>query len=104
LQRETESRPLHAVDTSVRLVVDGNVVRSATGSESESLDWVSWNVADLDIDLLVGGGNHPSASSNPTAVNLVVGGKVVQSASGQNAEFLNWVSWDVSAYQLPHSR
>ena len=51
------------------------------------------------IDLLVGGGNHPWGTPNPTAVNLLVGGKVVATASGQNAEFLNWVSWDVSAYQ-----
>jgi levanase len=50
------------------------------------------------IDLLVGGGNHPWGSANPTAVNLVVGGKVVASATGQNSEFLNWVSWDVSKY------
>jgi len=59
----------------------------------------TFTIASPYIDLLVGGGNHPAGSSNPTAVNLVVGGKVVLSASGQNAEFLNWVSWDVSAYQ-----
>ena len=50
------------------------------------------------IDLLVGGGDHPWGSAAPTAVNLVVNGKVVDSATGQNAEFLNWVSWDVSKY------
>jgi fructan beta-fructosidase len=50
------------------------------------------------IDLLVGGGDHPWGSSNPTAVNLVVNGQVVASATGSDAEFLNWVSWDVSKY------
>ena len=59
----------------------------------------SFTIGSHYIDLLVGGGNHPSGSSIPTAVNLIVGGKVVATASGQNAEFLNWVSWDVSAYQ-----
>ncbi len=50
------------------------------------------------IDLLVGGGDHPWGAANPTAVNLVVNGQVVATATGQNAEFLNWVSWDVRKY------
>jgi levanase len=33
-------------ETSVSLVVDGEVVRTATGRNSETLDWVSWDVAE----------------------------------------------------------
>lgn len=34
-------------ETTVNLVVDGAVVRTATGTNSERLDWVSWDVRDL---------------------------------------------------------
>ncbi|MDQ0680428.1 fructan beta-fructosidase [Arthrobacter pascens] len=34
-------------ETTVNLVVDGQVVRSATGANSEVLDWASWNVAEF---------------------------------------------------------
>ncbi|KGN40125.1 glycosyl hydrolase family 32 [Knoellia aerolata DSM 18566] len=33
--------------TTVNLVVDGDVVRSSTGTDSEALDWASWDLADL---------------------------------------------------------
>ena len=34
-------------ETAVNLLVDGQVVRSTAGKESEALDWTSWNVSDL---------------------------------------------------------
>ncbi|MEU1180133.1 GH32 C-terminal domain-containing protein [Streptomyces sp. NPDC005820] len=47
------------------------------------------------IDFLVGGGNHPADSPDPTAVELVVDGKVVRSTTGNDDEALDWASWDV---------
>lgn len=34
-------------ETSVNLVVDGQVARSSTGNDSETLDWSAWDVSDL---------------------------------------------------------
>ncbi|WP_393073258.1 GH32 C-terminal domain-containing protein [Streptomyces sp. LN704] len=47
------------------------------------------------VNFLVGGGNHPVGSDNPTAVELLVDGQVVRSTTGQDGEALNWASWDV---------
>ncbi|MGC4982885.1 GH32 C-terminal domain-containing protein [Streptomyces sp. DT193] len=47
------------------------------------------------VNFLIGGGNHPADSDNPTAVELLVDGKVVRSTTGQDGEALNWASWDV---------
>ncbi|MCU1527941.1 MAG: sacC 2 [Frondihabitans sp.] len=51
------------------------------------------------IDLQLAGGDHPWGQSNPTSVNLVVGGKVVETATGGGSSTLNWTNWDTSAYQ-----
>jgi fructan beta-fructosidase len=47
------------------------------------------------INFLVGGGNHPAGSDQPTAIELLVDGQAVRSATGKDAEALNWASWDV---------
>ncbi len=44
------------------------------------------------IQLLVGGGANPGK----TCVNLLVDDKVVQTATGQNSEKLQWMTWNVS--------
>ncbi|WP_431921935.1 GH32 C-terminal domain-containing protein [Nonomuraea jabiensis] len=105
-------------DTVVNLLVDGQVVRTTTGSDSEQLNWASWDVTALAgkkariqiVDGNEGGWGHilvdqVMASDQPvlprsteTAVNLVVDGKVVRSATGQDAEHLDWVSWDVREF------
>lgn len=51
------------------------------------------------IDLLVAGGKHPMTDPNPTAVNLVVDGRVVASATGQNSGDMDWTAWDVRAWK-----
>ena len=51
------------------------------------------------INFLIGGGKHPGE----TCINLLVDGKVVQTAEGPNdrpggSEELHWQSWDVGEY------
>jgi sucrose-6-phosphate hydrolase SacC (GH32 family) len=46
------------------------------------------------IDLLVGGGNSPGE----LAVNLIVNGKVVRTATGGTGDVLDWVSWDARPF------
>lgn len=50
------------------------------------------------INFLIGGGNHPSGSGTPTAVELLVNGQVVRHATGKDTEALNWTSWDVGEF------
>ena len=105
--------------TVVELVVDGKVVRSATGRNLEELNWQSWDVSDLKgksaqivvTDTATGGWGHilldevrasdtkASPFADNTSVNLVVDGKVVASATGNNSGTLEWTSMDVSAYK-----
>jgi levanase len=59
----------------------------------------TFTVGSAYIDLQVAGGTHPMSQPNPTAVNLVIAGKVVATATGNNTGTLEWTSWDTSAYQ-----
>lgn len=101
--------------TAVNLVVDGKVVRTATGSDSEALNWTSWDVAELRgrtaridiVDENTGGWGHINADhftfadaparprSTETAVNLLVDGEVVRTATGADSETLDWAGWYV---------
>lgn len=101
--------------TAVNLVVDGEVVLSATGQDSEALNWVAWHVADFRgrpaqiqiVDQNTGGWGHINVDhimfseqaatpvSTETAANLLVDGKVVRTATGQDSEHLDWVGWDL---------
>jgi fructan beta-fructosidase len=103
----------------VRLIVDGQVVRTATGPEAGQLNWQSWDVAEfadrdaqfqvhddatggwghLTVDHLVLGAEPAQARSEETSVNLVVDGEVVRTATGRNSESLDWASWDVAEFE-----
>jgi levanase len=105
--------------TAVNLVVDGKVVRTATGNNNEALNWANWDVRDLQgktaqiqiVDQNTGGWGHlnldqilfSDAPAQPrsieTTVNLVVDGTIVQSVTGANSEALDWASFDLRAYQ-----
>lgn len=110
--------------TAVRLVVDGKVVRSAAGKNSEALNWATWNVADLAgrtarieiVDQNTGGWGHINVDhimlsdtpatprSNETSVNLLVDGTVVQTATGEDSETLDWASFDLRPYAGKQAR
>jgi fructan beta-fructosidase len=108
-----------AAPTAVELVVDGKVVRSTTGSNGEALNWTSWDLSDLRgkqaqikvVDDNTGGWGHLNLDqvvlsdtqakppSIETGVNLLVDGKVVQSATGADSENLDWASFNTTAYK-----
>ena len=89
--------------TAVNLIVDGSVVRTATGQDTEALNWANWNVSELEgrtaridiVDENTGGWGHINADqftfadapalprSTETAVNLLVDGEVVRTATGR---------------------
>ncbi|MGW0710542.1 GH32 C-terminal domain-containing protein [Streptomyces sp. NPDC002643] len=104
--------------TAVELLVDGEVVRSATGRDAEALNWASWDVGDLAgkkaririVDDNTGGWGHINVDhivlsdtqaqrvSTETSVNLIVDGEVVRSATGADSETLDWASFDLRPY------
>ncbi|MEH0474792.1 GH32 C-terminal domain-containing protein [Streptomyces sp. B21-097] len=104
--------------TALELLVDGQVVRSATGKDAEALETASWDVQDLIgkkarirvVDDNTGGWGHINADqivlsdtqarpgAQESAVDLVVDGQVVRSATGSDSETLDWASFDMRPY------
>ena len=100
------------------LVVNGEVVRSQTGSESGQLNWRSWDVSEfagsqaqlrirddatggwghLTFDHVVVGNEPATVRSDETSVNLVVDGEIVRTATGSDSETLDWASWNVKEF------
>ncbi|MFF5362045.1 GH32 C-terminal domain-containing protein [Streptomyces scabiei] len=114
------NHPVGSADpTALELLVDGQVVRSATGRDAEALQAASWDVRDLAgrtarirvVDDNTGSWGHINADqitlsdtqvrpgSEETAVNLVVDGQVVRSVTGSDSETLDWASFDMRAYR-----
>jgi len=112
--------PMSEADpTAVNLLVDGEVVRTATGKEAERLTWSAWEVAELRgqtarlevVDHNTGGWGHINLdsvmlsdgpalpASVETTVNLVVDGEIVDSETGPDSERLDWASFDLRRYQ-----
>jgi fructan beta-fructosidase len=92
-----------------------DVTWKATGQDSEAANWVARDVKAYQgqqaqiqaVDQNTGGWGHLLLDnivfstqaavpvSTETAVNLLVGGNVVRTATGSNDEALDWVGWDV---------
>ena len=108
----------------VKLVVNGQVVKTATGNGTGFMNWNAWDVSALIgqtaqiqvADLHSGGdfghimvddftfsGTPALPRSTATAVNLVVNGAVVRTATGKNSEDLDWASWNVSEFVGQHA-
>lgn len=113
------NHPANQADpTAVELLVDGKSVRSATGHDGEALNWDSWDVRELigrkaqikivdgntsgwghiNVDHIVLSDTQAQPISRETAVNLVVDGEVVGSATGSNSETLDWASIDMRPF------
>jgi fructan beta-fructosidase len=48
------------------------------------------------IDFLIAGGDHPMDQPNPTAINLLINGRVAAAATGKNSGEMDWTSWNVA--------
>ena len=110
----------------IKLMVNGQEVASATGTDANRLFWHSWDVTPYlgqSARLVISDQNtaswgqiqvdHITASDAPidapyapeaprseaTAVNLLIDGQPVRTATGENSEQLDWAVWDVSDRQ-----
>ncbi|KAF4203762.1 hypothetical protein CNMCM8927_008343 [Aspergillus lentulus] len=81
-------------DTAIRLHVDGNIVHSSTGSNSEGLSWSSWDVSALQgkraeieiVDNATGGWGHINVD------------QILFSDTQATNNVANWVDWGPDFY------
>jgi sucrose-6-phosphate hydrolase SacC (GH32 family) len=112
--------------TAINLLVDGQIVRTATGTDSGDMNWVAWNLAQyrgrqvqvqvvddndgstgwghIMVDDLVQSDHAAQPLANDTTVNLLVDGATVRSSTGHNSEHLDWASWDLRDLQGKQAR
>lgn len=93
------SGPARAWRDGVALVIGANgtglVNSAAAGDDAQgTLTSPAFPVSRNHIGFLVGGGNRPGE----LAVNLLVNGEVVRTATGATGDVLDWVSWDVHEF------
>ena len=101
------------------LLVNGEVVETATGTNEGALNWQHWDVSAyagqeavlrivdnatggwgaITLDHVVMGPEPAQVRSSETTVNLVVDGEVVRSTTGDNTESLDWTNWDVREFE-----
>jgi beta-fructofuranosidase/levanase len=73
----------------------GLVNSAVNGDDAQgTLTSTAFRVSRGYIDFLVGGGNRPGE----LAVNLIVNGEVVRTATGGTGDVLDWVSWDARPF------
>ena len=102
----------------VQLLINGKVVRSLAGDNSGVMNWKGWDVSEFAgqnaqlrvVDQATGGWGHLTLDhvmltdtaavprSDEETVNLVVDGKVVRTATGNDSESLDWASWNVKEF------
>jgi non-lysosomal glucosylceramidase len=89
-------RPAHGAPNSVQRLSGfqgKGLANSWTGSDKPHGKLISpeFAIERPYINFLIGGGQHPGQ----TCINLLVGGKVVRTATGKNSDAMEWANWDV---------